>query len=239
MAAEIINLRPRIKERDKRRSKAIQPAGKVAVKDVPKRGGVQRAWDFDCPKPAAEAIEASVQSIEASQAAKVIPFRTGSPHEQAYNLYARASLIDEDPAQYDAAERLYREAIAIDPKLAIAYTNLGNVRYRKGEEADAVELYEKAIAIDDRQPEAHYNLGYLRMERGKFGAAIESLRTAVACDSRFADAHFNLAMALEQSGGSTNEDRRAIRTEAHSHWRRYLDLEPEGTWADIARAHLR
>jgi hypothetical protein len=26
---------------------------------------------------------------------------------------------------------------------------------------------------------------------------------------------------------------------ARTHWRLYLELEPEGSWADIAREHLR
>ncbi|HSQ62362.1 MAG TPA: tetratricopeptide repeat protein [Polyangiaceae bacterium] len=51
----------------------------------------------------------------------------------------------------------------------------------------------------------------------------------MARDARFADAHFNLAMAYEQLGE---------RGKARGHWKRYLDLEPQGTWADIARKHL-
>src|SRR3954468_1545117 len=46
----------------------------------------------------------------------------------AYELYLRASQLDEDPATMDDAEALYREAVALDPWLAIAYTNLGNIR---------------------------------------------------------------------------------------------------------------
>ena len=48
-------------------------------------------------------------------------------------------------------------------------------------------------------------------------------------DPRFADAHFNLAMAYEQAGE---------RARARPHWKRYLELEPTGTWADIARKHI-
>ncbi|HEU5076807.1 MAG TPA: MerR family transcriptional regulator, partial [Polyangiaceae bacterium] len=43
----------------------------------------------------------------------------------AYELYLRASQLDEDPATMDEAESLYLEATRLDPWLAIAYTNLG------------------------------------------------------------------------------------------------------------------
>jgi len=147
----------------------------------------------------------------------------------AYDLYVRASALDEDPATYDEAEALYREAIELDPLLAIAQTNLGNILFRRGRERDAETLYLAAIAIDDRQPEAHYNLGYVMLERGDAKRAADHFEKAIARDSRFADAHFNLAMACEQLGE---------RSRARIHWKRYIDLEPQGTWADIARKHL-
>jgi tetratricopeptide (TPR) repeat protein len=147
----------------------------------------------------------------------------------AYDLYVRASALDEDPATYDEAEALYREAIELDPQLAIAHTNLGNILFRRGEDRTAESLYISAITIDDRQPEAHYNLGYVMLERGDAKRAADHFEKAISRDSRFADAHFNLAMACEQLGE---------RSRARIHWKRYLDLEPQGTWADIARKHL-
>jgi len=154
---------------------------------------------------------------------------SGSRARSAYDLYMRASTLDEDPNSFDQAEELYRKATELDPNLAIAYTNLGNIRFRRGDEAGAEQLYRKALAIDERQPEAHYNLGYVMLERGDAKRASDHFEKAISRDSRFADAHFNLAMACEQLGE---------RSRARIHWKRYLDLEPQGTWADIARKHL-
>jgi tetratricopeptide (TPR) repeat protein len=155
---------------------------------------------------------------------------THAPARTAYELYTRASAIDEDPASYDEAEALYTRAIRSDPYLAIAYTNLGNVRFRRGDEAGALGLYHKALGIDPLQPEAHYNIGYVALEHGDAKGAVFHFEQALAADTRFADAHFNLAMALER----VNEPRRA-----REHWRQYLELEPRGTWAEVARNHLR
>jgi len=147
----------------------------------------------------------------------------------AYELYTKASGLDDDPQTMAEAERLYQRAIELDPHLAIAYTNLGNIRFRRGEEDAAEKLYRRAIEVDDRQPEAHYNLGYVMLERGHPRVAAEFFERAIARDPRFADAHFNLAMAYEQI---------AEREQARVHWKRYLELEPKGTWADVARKHL-
>ena len=147
----------------------------------------------------------------------------------AYDLYMRASTLDEDPSTFDEAEKLYQKAIELDPQLAIAYTNLGNIRFRRGDEAGAEQLYRKALELDERQPEAHYNLGYVMLERGYASRAVTYFEQAIKADPRFADAHFNLAMAYEALGDKAR---------ARVHWKRYLELEPTGTWADIARDHL-
>src|SRR5262249_6690469 len=118
----------------------------------------------------------------------------------AYDLYVRASTLDEDPATLDEAEGLYQRALELDPWLAIAYTNLGNIRFRRGDEIAAEKLYRKALSLESAQPEAQYNLGYVMLERGMAPEAIEYFRGAIASDPRFADAYFNLAMAYEQAG---------------------------------------
>jgi DNA-binding transcriptional MerR regulator len=147
----------------------------------------------------------------------------------AYDLYSKASSLDEDPTSFDEAEKLYRRAIELDPHLAIAYTNLGNIRFRRADEKGAEELYRRALEIDDRQPEAHYNLGYVLLERGDARRSVPCFQRALDADPRFADAHFNLAMAFEQIGE---------RAKARPHWKRYLEIEPTGTWAEIAKQHL-
>jgi tetratricopeptide (TPR) repeat protein len=153
----------------------------------------------------------------------------GVRSRSAYDLYMRASTLDEEPTTFDEAEKLYQRAIELDPQLAIAYTNLGNIRFRRGDEVGAEQLYRKALELDERQPEAHYNLGYVMLERGYASRAVVYFEQAIKADPRFADAHFNLAMAYEALGDKAR---------ARVHWKRYLELEPEGTWADIARDHL-
>ncbi len=148
----------------------------------------------------------------------------------AYELYLEGCRLDEDEATFAQAEELYRRAVELDPELANALTNLGNVRFRRGFPEEAEGLYRRALAIDTDQPEAYYNLGFLYYERGDAKAAVPCFARAVETDPGFADAHFNLAMALEEAGQ---------RSAARRHWRVYLQLEPDGAWAEVARRHLR
>jgi tetratricopeptide (TPR) repeat protein len=174
-------------------------------------------------------MDFQVQSLHEDVVRVLRPSAGTGRARTAYDLYVRASSLDEDPATYNEAEELYERAIRLDPALAIAYTNLGNIRFRRGDETGAEQLYRQAIGIDPRQPEAHYNLGYVMLERSDARAATAHFESAIEGDPRFADAHFNLAMAWEQIGD---------KQQARVHWETYLELEPSGTWSDVAREHL-
>ncbi len=147
----------------------------------------------------------------------------------AYELYLKASQLDEDPATMSEAEQLYQKAIELDPWLTIAYTNLGNICFRRQEMERAEALYRRALELDSRQPEAQYNLGYVMLEHGEPQASIPLFLGAIEADPKFADAYFNLAMAYEQAGQTEK---------ARPYWSNYIKLEPSGTWTEIAKRHL-
>lgn len=154
-----------------------------------------------------------------------------SPAEQrtAYELYLEGCRLDEDESTWDRAEEAYLKALALDPSLANALTNLGNLQFRRGDIEAAEGLYRKALAVDPQQPEALYNLGFLHSDREEFETAVDYFERAIAIDPDFADAHFHRAMALELQGR---------RREARRCWQRYLEPEPKGEWSDVAREHL-
>jgi DNA-binding transcriptional MerR regulator len=126
------------------------------------------------------------------------------------------------------SEACYRKALAIDPGLAAAHTNLGNLAYRRGDGAQARAAFEAALALDPDQPEARFNLANLILEAGDLELAVAEFRRVLQSDAGFADAHYNLAVALERLGG---------RAQARAHLERYLALEERtAPWAAEARA---
>ena len=151
-------------------------------------------------------------------------------HRRAYESYLEGCRLDEEERTYDSAEAAYRRAIELDPSLANALTNLGNLMFKRDRLSEAEQLYARALKIDPEQPEAYYNLGFLLFERGQVTQAIESFERALVSDPSFADAHFNLAMAYQELGKGA---------QARPHWEAYLTLDPESQWAEIARRHLR
>ncbi len=150
----------------------------------------------------------------------------------AYGWFMRGCSLDanEDPSQ---ALEAYRKALEMDPGLAAACTNLGNLLYGRGDRESALHYYQQACAMDPDQPEAVYNLANILEEEGDLDMAIAEYRRVLRLQPNFADAHFNLALTLERVGG---------RVQAMEHWEKFLE-QAEGSnteqeWIQLAQSHL-
>jgi len=146
----------------------------------------------------------------------------------AYRHFVEACAA-EDRGESDTAEHLFRLALELEPHMAAALTNLGNLVYRQGELREARGLYERALEHDPAQPEARYNLANLLEDLGETELAISELRRVCAATPEFADAHYNLGIMLAQVGGTT---------QAKQCLERYLELDGASDWARHARTFL-
>jgi tetratricopeptide (TPR) repeat protein len=146
----------------------------------------------------------------------------------AYRYFVEACTA-EDRSDLDTAEHLFRLAIELEPNMAAALTNLGNLVYRQGNVEEARTLYERALAHDPTQAEARYNLANVLEDLGQRELAIAELRRVCAASPDFADAHYNLGLVLAEVGGTA---------QARRHLERYLELDGASTWAAHARSYL-
>jgi len=146
----------------------------------------------------------------------------------AYRHFVEACAA-EDRGDSRTAEHLFRQAIDLEPNMAAALTNLGNLVYRQGELEEARRLYERALDHDPVQPEARYNLANLLEDLGETELAIAELRRVCTAAPDFADAHYNLGLMLAQVGGTA---------QAKQHLERYLELDGGSDWATHARTFL-
>jgi tetratricopeptide (TPR) repeat protein len=135
----------------------------------------------------------------------------------------------EDRGDSETAEHLFRQAIDLEPNMAAALTNLGNLVYRQGELGEARALYERALEHDPAQPEARYNLANLLEDLGETELAIAELRHVCSSAPDFADAHYNLGIMLAHVGGTA---------QAREHLEKYLELDHGSDWAGHARSFL-
>jgi hypothetical protein len=173
------------------------------------------------------------------QPAKILAIRKRAPgtrHEaenlpapettaQAY-FTAGAQIDDGTPANQERAAAAYRKALELEPGLVPAIINLATIHYLRDALAEAQILYERAIELDADFFEAHFNLGNIHHDLGRYAAAERCYREALCRQPSYADAHLYLAVTLEKLNRS--ED-------AGAHWRAYLQLAPNGEWAELAR----
>ena len=181
------------------------------------------------PESGQTVLDFSVDALQQEIVDKLPDRHARGPQRSACEWYLAGCAFEDDDAAQDMAEAAYLRAIHLDPTLANAYINLGNLRYRQGAPTDARVLYHKAVELDAGSAEAHYNLGFIAFEVGDLRQARECFLKTSFLDPTFADAQFNLGMTLMMLDESSA---------AKDHFKRYLALESTGQWADIARARL-
>ncbi len=114
----------------------------------------------------------------------------------------------------DQAERLYRQALASDPRDANVHFLLGMIELARANLVAALEHIKTAIEFNPACAEFHRHLGDAHLMSGQIALAEEAYRQAIRLDPRMAAAHNQLAAALRLIGNSAQAEascREAIR----------------------------
>lgn len=115
------------------------------------------------------------------------------------------------------AEAQYRKVVALDPKMAPAYQNLGLILLR-AEPAAAVEPLRKAADLEPDQAGPRFLLGEALARSGKLAEAVEPYQAAARLDPKNFHFHYELARALLDSNRAG---------EAELEFRRAVELRPD------------
>jgi predicted TPR repeat methyltransferase len=102
-------------------------------------------------------------------------------------------------AQMGEAERCYRAAIKLEPRMAHAHYNLGVLLQQKRDLAGACRAFDAALAHQPRFPEALNNLGNVLMALREFPRAEKCYRDAIAINEKFFFAHHGLGVLLVEA----------------------------------------
>ena len=158
------------------------------------------------------------------------PPATVAARGSATGWFEQGCKLDSNRATYGEAIEAYQRALECDPNYADAHCNLGSVYFNQDRIASSRICFERALAIDSHHVEANLNLATLLEDEGRNQMALRHYKVALDADPMCADTHVSLALLFEKIG---------LRRRARGYWRRYLQLEPSGTWVDIARQRLR
>jgi tetratricopeptide (TPR) repeat protein len=174
-------------------------------------------------------------AIEELKAALAMEPERGSTYGMLGRAYAEAG-------QKEAAYEAYRRALELEPGEAAHYNNLGTLLAKDGRVEEALEDFSKAARLDpDRAATYQFNRGAALLNGSQSQEAVPLLRRASEADPTLAVAHFFLGLALFQSRprseGKPGEPVTAP-PGAIEAFQRYLQLEPDGPYAEAARKYL-
>ena len=118
---------------------------------------------------------------------------------------------------YADLETVWRTTIARNAGCFLARNNLGNIFFRNGRSAEAIEQYQKALAAWPRYALARNNLGNAYLRSGRTDEAIEQYQAALALQPDDPTTHDHLGDALLKKGRVS---------EAIAHFQKALALQP-------------
>jgi tetratricopeptide (TPR) repeat protein len=136
-------------------------------------------------------------------------------HPERYELLLHLALA-QGAEQADAAEALYRQALAVPlaPRLTLAARlNLAALLLERGAGEEAEALCQRATAVAPEIGLGWYNLGLIRRRQGNLAGALEAYREARRLQPEHPETHQNLAVAQLLGGdieGARTSFRQAI-----------------------------
>ena len=131
-------------------------------------------------------------------AAAAIVARLAALRPEALDLSNLAEL--RRAAGLGAAARSARRALALDPALAAAHNNLGNIVLKEDRPAEGETAFRRALTLQPAFRDAAYNLAAARNDQGDPLGAIEIYDRVIAKAPDFFQAHWNRALALLAAG---------------------------------------
>jgi len=116
-----------------------------------------------------------------------------NPRQPAYRCHL--AIAYRRLAKRDLAVAELETALALDPTLAEAHSNLGNLLLERGDNAAAEASFARALELRRDYPFALFGLGEARLALGRCEDAGANFEQALALDPAFHEARYNLSRA--------------------------------------------
>ncbi|MDH3403699.1 MAG: tetratricopeptide repeat protein [Acidobacteriota bacterium] len=115
------------------------------------------------------------------------------------------SVLDEaltlyQEGDFESAEKLFAEAVALDPGNARAHLDRGSALKELGRLEEALAQFDEALRLQPTYAKALYNRGVVLAAQGDDAAALAAYEQTLELDPRHGEARFNRANALRRLG---------------------------------------
>ena len=159
------------------------------------------------PRDAATLAPASREAASPAPSRSARPDRIDSddPVRDAMSWFCLGEVLEASDRR--AAEKAYRNALALNPAHADTYLNLGALLCEGRRCEEAVALFDEAVRRYPDESLLHFNRAVALEDQGRARDALASYDAALRLDPELADAHYNAARLHEQMGDA----RKAVR----------------------------
>jgi tetratricopeptide (TPR) repeat protein len=129
----------------------------------------------------------------------------GDINTEIYRLFPEDSLTRAAQSyiatrDYNKAESLLNKVIEINPSITVAYEELGNVYWGRGQVDKALAEYEKYVRLNPFNAVGHMNLGEALLVKRRYEDALKELKKTVKLGGKNATVLHNIAYTYWQSG---------------------------------------
>lgn len=171
------------------------------------------------------AIGEYVLAIEdLDQALKLRPSFTEA---RSWRAWARIESGDAAGGEADYREALRDTTYTTPEKI---HLNLGLLLIKEGRPAEGLDELKRAVKVNPAYARGHYELGIVQEKDGNTTGALVSYQAALGGMKDSADLNLRLALALEKTGEGAR---------AREHFKRVIEIAPDGAEAATARDHLK
>lgn len=140
--------------------------------------------------------------LKSGQPDKIIPYLEHQLQGPARNeeLLRLTGFYYIEKNDLEQGEKYYREALAMNPKCARCYLNIGKIYARKGQFNEALEYFSKAVAFDPNDALARTSRARVLDMKGDSVSALSEHHKAVALDAKNPDSYFQRGLYFSKHG---------------------------------------
>lgn len=158
------------------------------------------------------AVEDSPKSARAHNNLGMI-FHLEGKTDLAISEFQSAVAIESDPEYHhnlgmayqqkglkEKALQEYMQVLAVNPRSAITYNNIGNILVDQGRPDEGILKFKEAIQLKSNYYDAHYNLGLACFRKGLMDESMEAFKRAIHYEPDHAEAHSCLGTVYVNKG---------------------------------------